>query len=214
MIEECCEQAGVTGSPYGESRERESAHAVDGRRSCPASHGGISVVLEARSRTPGDVRRLRGEPPPWTDDPVLSVHRFTNAYRASDRVSQFLINDVIYGGPVDERSTVLRVLLFKIFNRIETWRLIESRCGTVTVDSFDPDCLAELLDDRLSAGERLYSAAYIMPSPKLGAARKHVNHLHLLQQLLTDGTIDSLVEASSLRELYTRRRASILSGRS
>ena len=149
-------------------------------------------------------RRLRGEPPPWTADPVLSIHRFTNAYRASDRVSQFLINDVIYGVPVDERSTVLRVLLFKIFNRIETWRLIESRCGTVTVDSFDPACLAELLDDRLSAGERLYSAAYIMPSPKLGAPRKHVNHLRLLQQLLTDGTIDALVTASSLRELYTR----------
>jgi len=149
-------------------------------------------------------RRLRGEPPPWTDDPVLSIHRFTNAYRASDRVSQFLINDVIYGAPVDERSTVLRVLLFKIFNRIETWRLIENYCGTVTVDSFDPAFLAELLDDRLSAGERLYSAAYIMPSPKLGAPRKHVNHLRLLQQLLTDGTIDALVTASSLRELYTR----------
>jgi hypothetical protein len=58
-------------------------------------------------------RRLAGAPPPWTDDPVLCAHRFTNAYRASDRVSQFLINEVIYGAPVDERSTVLRVLLFK-----------------------------------------------------------------------------------------------------
>ena len=66
-------------------------------------------------------RRLRGQQPPWTEDPVLAANRFTNAYRASDRVSQFLINDVIYGAPVDERSTVLRVLLFKIFNRIETW---------------------------------------------------------------------------------------------
>ena len=28
---------------------------------------------------------------PWTDDRVLSAHRFTNAYRAADRVSQYLI---------------------------------------------------------------------------------------------------------------------------
>jgi hypothetical protein len=149
-------------------------------------------------------RRLAGAPPPWTDDPVLCAHRFTNAYRASDRVSQFLINEVIYGAPVDERSTVLRVLLFKIFNRIDTWRLIEDRCGTVTADNFDPAYVGELLGERLSAGERLYSAAYIMPSPKLGASRKHVNHLRLLQGMLIDGTIDELVTAGSLRDLYAR----------
>jgi hypothetical protein len=149
-------------------------------------------------------RRLAGEPPPWTDDPVLCAHRFTNAYRASDRVSQFLINEVIYGAPVDERSTVLRVLLFKIFNRIDTWRLIEDRCGTVTADSFDPAYVGELLEERLSVSERLYSAAYIMPSPKLGSSRKHVNHLRLLQGMLTDGTIDQLITAPSLRDLYAR----------
>lgn len=149
-------------------------------------------------------RRLAGEPPPWTDDPVLRAHRFTNAYRASDRVSQFLINEVIYRAPFDERSIVLRVLLFKIFNRIATWRLIEDRCGTVTADTFDPCRVGEVLEEHLSSGERLYSAAYIMPSPKLGSSRKHVNHLRLLQRMLTDGTIDALVAAASLRDLYER----------
>ncbi len=147
-------------------------------------------------------RRLRGEPPPWTSDPILSAHRFTNAYRASDRVSQFLINQVIYGVPADERSIVLRILLFKVFNRVETWRLIEDGCGQVTVANFDVEYIAEMLDRRLSAGDPLYSAAYIMPNPKLGSPRKHTNHLRLLQRLLTDGTIDHLVTAKSLRELY------------
>ena len=148
-------------------------------------------------------RRLRHEQPPWTEDAVLASHRFTNAYRASDRVSQFLINDVIYGDPVDERSLVLRVLLFKIFNRIETWRYIEDGFGPITADSFDAARLTQLLDVRLAAGNRLYSAAYIMPSPKLGADRKHANHLRLLDRLLTDGTIDQLICASSLEELYS-----------
>jgi hypothetical protein len=30
------------------------------------------------------LRRLRGEPPPWTDDPVIAAWRFTNVYRAAD----------------------------------------------------------------------------------------------------------------------------------
>jgi hypothetical protein len=33
-------------------------------------------------------RRARGETRPWTDNPVLAIFKFTNAYRASDRVSQ------------------------------------------------------------------------------------------------------------------------------
>lgn len=147
-------------------------------------------------------RRLRGERPPWTDDPILAANRFTNAYRASDRVSQYLINEVIYGSPTDGRSTVLRVLLFKIFNRIETWRFVEDALGFVCEDSFDVDHLAQLMDARMASGERLYSAAYIMPSPKLGEVRKHANHLRLLDELLTDGTVDRLLDAGSLRELY------------
>ncbi len=147
-------------------------------------------------------RRLRGERPPWTDDPILAANRFTNAYRASDRVSQYLINEVIYGQPADERSTVLRVLLFKIFNRIETWRFVERAVGGLTVGTFDARYLAELMDSRMASGERLYSAAYIMPSPKLGETRKHANHLRLLDQLLVDGTVDRILAADSLRELY------------
>jgi hypothetical protein len=50
------------------------------------------------------MRRVAGAPPPWSDDPVISAHRFTNAYRASDRVSQYLIRHVLYNGDpsVDE----------------------------------------------------------------------------------------------------------------
>jgi hypothetical protein len=146
-------------------------------------------------------RRLRREDPPWTVDPVLATHRFTNAYRASDRVSQFLINEVIYSQTSDDRSMVLRVLLFKIFNRIDTWRYLES-FGPICAESFEVAKLTELLDARMASGDRLYSAAYIMPSPKLGSSRKHVNHLRLLAQLLNDGTVDRIAAASSLRNLY------------
>jgi len=39
-------------------------------------------------------RRLEGLLP-WTHDPILATFRFTNPYRAADRVSQFLIREVV-----------------------------------------------------------------------------------------------------------------------
>jgi len=176
---------------------------VVGRRALRTTKAFRSYWELAAERQRIFFRRLRREQPPWTDDPVLASHRFTNAYRASDRVSQFLINNVIYGFPADERSTVLRILLFKIFNRVETWRYLEDGFGPITAQSFDADRLTQLLDVRLTGGNRLYSAAYIMPSPKLGKERKHANHLLLLDQLLVNGTISQLVDASSLKELYS-----------
>ena len=41
-------------------------------------------------------KRASGQDPPWTEDHVLATYKFTNAYRASDRVSQYLIRNVIY----------------------------------------------------------------------------------------------------------------------
>ncbi|WP_349934505.1 nucleotide kinase domain-containing protein [Bacteroides cellulosilyticus] len=38
-------------------------------------------------------KRYEGSPYPWTDDPILKEHKFTNVYRSSDRVSQYLISN-------------------------------------------------------------------------------------------------------------------------
>ena len=69
-------------------------------------------------------RRLAGAPPPWTADPILREFKFTNAYRASDRVSQYLIRRVIYPGDQNPDELIFRILVFEMFNRIETWELL------------------------------------------------------------------------------------------
>src|SRR2546427_9754394 len=71
--------------------------------------------------------RLEGQPAPWTSDPILREHKFTNAYRASDRVSQYLIRHVIYSGRRDLKEVFFRVVLFKLFNKIETWELLRDQ---------------------------------------------------------------------------------------
>ena len=70
-------------------------------------------------------RKLEGKGPPWTDDPIIARHKFTNAYRASDRVSQYLIRNVIYEGEQSAPEVFFRTILFKLFNKIENVGTLE-----------------------------------------------------------------------------------------
>lgn len=153
------------------------------------------------------MRRINGEPGPWTDDPVLAVHRFTNVYRAADRVSQYLIANVIYRGPQTGEEIFFRTLLFKFFNRIETWEELTNRVGYPSWKTFHFERYARTLDLMLARGERIYSAAYIMPSPRLGSARKHRNHLRLLEHMMRDGAPNRIARARSLGEVFGILRA-------
>lgn len=148
--------------------------------------------------------RVNGSPLPWTHDAILREHRFTNAYRAADRVSQYLIQEVIYRGEYDWPSTMLRVLLFKIFNKIPTWELIESQVGIITADDFSATRIARVLDRAIEAGASVYSGAYIMPSGpvSLRKTRKHHMHLALLEELRHSGLAHRLADAASLQETY------------
>jgi hypothetical protein len=141
---------------------------------------------------------------PWTTDRILAEHRFTNAYRAADRVSQFLIRDVIYGGPYTPHDVVFRTLLFKLFNKIETWKLLEANFGDLTLSTFDVRAFDNVLSEAFRRGERIYSAAYIMPNaPRRNSESfKHRTHLDLLEQLIADKVHLRLLEASSMRALY------------
>ncbi len=148
------------------------------------------------------IRRVFGSPPPWTEDPVLRRYRFTNAYRASDRVSQYLIQHVLYEGDQTPGETFFRAMLFKLFNKIETWQALASRFGQPIAATYQPDEYARVLDDLLDRQSRVYSAAYIIPSPNLGHPRKHRNHLHLLNRMLLDEVPSLIAAAKSLEAVY------------
>lgn len=144
-------------------------------------------------------------------DPILSAHRFTNCYRASDRVSQFAIAPVAYPGDdasdLDERDVIFRVLLFKVFNRIDTWQALEQALGTISWREWNPRRARAALDGIWHRGGRVYSAAYVIPPPRLGGERKHDDHLLLLETLMEGGLTDEILQATSLRELFAVLRA-------
>jgi alpha-glutamyl/putrescinyl thymine pyrophosphorylase clade 1 len=149
-------------------------------------------------------RRILGQPGPWSTDLVLQEHKFTNAFRAADRVSQYLIRNVIGEEPRSVADSFFRILLFKIFNRIDTWELLCSKVGDPCVSNFDCKNYGKILSEAFHSGVRLYSAAYIMPSGggKSGFARKHEMHLALLQKMLDDQLPEKIAESPSMSHAF------------
>jgi hypothetical protein len=149
-------------------------------------------------------RRVAGDEGPWTDDPILQANRFTNAYRASDRVSQYLIRHVIYRGESAPHEVFFRTILFKLFNKIETWELLEGGIGEILWSEFSFDRYATLLGDAKRRGNRLYSSAYIMPSGS-GAVHddeKHRSHLRLIQLMMKENAPQRIAESASMKEAF------------
>jgi hypothetical protein len=149
-------------------------------------------------------RRLADPFGPWTDDPILEHYKFTNAFRAADRVSQYLIREVQYrpDRSQDAEEVFFRTILFKLFNKIETWELLERAMGALTWRDFDVALASTLLRTAIQSGQRIYSAAYLMPSPALGFEQKSSNHLALLRLMMRDRLPESIARATSLDDVY------------
>ncbi len=138
---------------------------------------------------------LPNRPQFLTKDPILHLHRFTNAYRAADRVSQKLIS-IQYENPDDDpKQLFFKTLLFKLFNKLETWDLI-----TASVDPHTRNipAIRKLLKDKA----KIYSAAYIQASPGPAGQSKADAHLDLLQELIDNKFYTTIARAKSLQEVY------------
>jgi hypothetical protein len=159
-------------------------------------------------------RRQANGSPPWTNDPILVKHKFTNAYRASDRVSQFLIRNVIYRGDQSPQEVFFRCILFKIFNRESTWRRLETELGEIRYATYSFKHYDEVFESARRRKERIFSAAYIMPThaKDFTDSAKHRNYLALLERMMADGLPSRLLDAKSMEGAFKLVRAYPLIG--
>lgn len=134
-------------------------------------------------------------------DPILSKYKFTNAYRASDRVSQYLIKEVIYKTKTTPQDTLFRILLFKLFNKIATWESLTKKVGEVSSKDFQIGKYTQILDEIKEENGILYNNAYIMaPTKVYGDMPKHYSHLHLIKEIMTGQK--KILNSASLEELF------------
>ena len=151
-----------------------------------------------------------------TDDPILKEYKFTNVYRACDRVSQYLIRNVI-NKDIDEYSpedVLLRTLIFKVFNRIETWEYLTKHLE-VTVGTFNVKEISGILSERQQCAP-IFSNAYMMTgshSRYKGIESKHQVWLQMIEdEFIKNKGLQRVLKAESMSEIYTLLRSYPLMG--
>lgn len=137
-------------------------------------------------------------------DEIFQKYKFTNAYRASDRVSQYLIKNIIYKGSQKPTEVLFRILLFKTFNRISTWEILSKELGEISFSKFKFEEYDNILSSLLNQGVSIYSGAYIMTSGKnfSGFSKKHKNHLKLIEFMLKDNLAQKIENSKTMEEVF------------
>lgn len=142
-----------------------------------------------------------------TEDPIFKEYKFTNVYRACDRVSQYLINHVIYKD-IDKfkpEDVLLRILVFKIFNKIETWDYIEKNYGDIYVDHFDIEEICKLLSIRQQYTP-IFSNAYMMTGSHRRydyLPNKHAKWLQMVKdEFLGEGVVYRVLKAKTMEDVF------------
>lgn len=161
-------------------------------------------------------KRLAGQPAPWTDDPILQKYKFCNVFRATDRVSQYMIREVCYHAencsPADR---LFQIVAFRLFSKIETWQAVRDFLGhSPTINNLVDGSFTRALEYANDSNGGLYTNAFILCATNAyGQPRKYLTHVELLRDMFVNHQLaQQLVEASSLQDIYDLLHAYPLMG--
>jgi hypothetical protein len=121
---------------------------------------------------------VAGETPPWSFDPILRGHKFTNAFRWLDYGSQFVITDLWNDG-LPDYEFLWRCFLYRHTNLPSAWMAWAAETGDYPV-SQDVEDLREFWHEYAAAGNRVFSGAYMI-YPQ--SARKGTNKIDSILDL-------------------------------
>ena len=138
----------------------------------------------------------------WTEDPILQAYKFCSVFRVSDRGCQFLISDIIQKGSTKHEDIVFRVLLYNIFTRIETYKLLEGELGPSTWETYDRSKYDRVLQRAMDRGITVYTGAFQKPAPSLGHTTAFRNHLSLLEVMMGVDITGQLARCRYMRDAF------------
>ena len=151
------------------------------------------------------IKKQNKELAPWTKDKILQEYKFCNSYRVNDRVSQYLLKKVIYNNKKYEKEDMLfRIILFKIFNKENTWELLLKEFKDITLNNFNFNKYSNYLTKLKEQGIKIYNDAYISCANKaFGYDKKHDNHLALLNKMFfIDKVQNKILNSKTMEEAY------------
>lgn len=150
-------------------------------------------------------KKINGDQAPWTHDKILQEYKFCNSYRVNDRVSQYLLKNVIYNGNnYNYEDMLFRIILFKLFNKESTWELLSKNFGDILLKDFNTKKYSIVLENAISNGTKIYNDAYISCANKaFGYDRKHDNHLALLDKMFNiDKMQDKIIKCNTMQDAF------------
>ena len=151
------------------------------------------------------IKKLNGDKSPWTNDPILKTYKFCNSYRVNDRVSQYLLKNVIYNGKTyKDEDMLFRIILFKLFNKESTWELLLKDFKDITLLTFDMKEYSKVLTNAINNNIKIYNDAYISCATKaFGYDRKHDNHLALLNKMfIIDKVQNKILKCTNMEQAF------------
>lgn len=167
-----------------------------------------SLLYFVRERENIRIRRWLYNDGPWTEDPILQKYKFTNIHRSDDRVSKWIINNVL--DPNEGRKDIWFILLIA---RLINWpptlqQLIRANILFAPAQDFDPVEFSKAVEGL--PGKR-YSGAYMLYPTKLenGGVKSLAVARHIIEPTLlrydeiTHSIFDTSREASVERFVNT-----------
>lgn len=123
--------------------------------------------IEERERI--RLRKEAGEPRPWTKDPHLHVYKFTNVRRVHDRTTRELLPIYERHAPKSSDDVVLyNCGAYRFFGTAEMAHALG------WMRQHRGDRVAALARQRLDAGERVFTGAYIISNNGIAAPKEDV----------------------------------------
>lgn len=112
------------------------------------------------------LRRLEGQPFPWTEDKILRRFKFTNAFRQLDRVTQAWTDRYVRlldrGKSLSDGDLLFHCAMFRLFNWPETYDALFY--GLRSTD-WNFDKAVKILERRRDEDyEQIFTGAYIVPT--------------------------------------------------
>lgn len=118
----------------------------------------------ARERHSIYMKRLVGQPPPWTSDPIFGRYKFTNVFRELDRTTAWFAEN-IRSHYVSRPESILATACFRWFNRTETGAAIAGDPLSEWISTGNTHPLLRAIATKAKPGGPYVTGAYIIKTP-------------------------------------------------
>jgi hypothetical protein len=142
-------------------------------------------------------RRVKGEPWPWSQDPVLQTEFITNVYRRQDPGTVYLVDDILSQEHVDEADIVFNVMLYRLMGSVPS---THRHLGFQVIDQFDPETFRARLGE-LPDEHRIFGDAYRVASYHQEGSRDKVTNVASTFAYLAGGMVETMRRIDAARSV-------------